>query len=128
MNKGIVNMVQSPNVWQSVKADIERKILAGTYEAGERIPSTRQIAEDYDIALSTAQKALNSLWHEGIVYAKQGVGFFVRPYVREQLISERTKALEKAVISAVEEAMLINIDIVPMVEKCMKMKIRMKDT
>ena len=117
---------QSPIVWQDVKADIELKILTGVYAAGERIPPIRKIAKDYNIGQTTAQKVLNVLYQEGIIEPKRGVGFFVKPYIREQLIAERKQHLERMVISAVDEAALINADLISMVEKYTEIKQRDK--
>lgn len=111
-----------PNVWQDVKSRIELKIMSGELRPGERIPSIRKIAEGYSVSQSTAQKVLNALWSEGVIDSKRGVGFFVNPYVREQLIAERKRDLEKKVIGVVEEAALINVDVVSMIEKCVEMK------
>ena len=115
-------MSQSPNVWQDVKKDIEYKILTGVFIAGERIPPIRKIAKDYSISQCTAQKILNTLYQEGIIESKRGVGFFVKPYIREKLLSEHKRNLEKIVINAVEEAALIGVDLMSMVEKYIKIK------
>ena len=116
------NINLSPNVWQDVKSDIELKILTGAFAPGERIPSIRKIADDYGVGQTTAQKVLKTLWHEGIIEPHRGIGFFVKPYIREQLIASRRKILEKKIISAVEEAALIDMDLLPMVEKYANMK------
>lgn len=103
--------------WQDVKDDIEYKILTGVFAVGERIPTTRKIAEDYDIGLSTAQKVLNILCEEGIIESKRGVGYFVKPYTKEQIQTERRKKLEKDIMNAVEEADLIEVNLLSMVER-----------
>lgn len=113
---------QSPNVWQDVKTDIEHKILMGDFIAGERIPPIRKIAKDYGICQSTAQKVLNTLWQEGIIEPKRGVGFFVKPYIREKLLAEHKIRLEKTMIDAVEEAALVGVDLISMVEKYTEIK------
>lgn len=112
----------SPNIWKDVKYDIETKILSGFFAPGERIPSIRKIADDYGVGQTTAQKVLNVLWQEGIIEPRRGVGFFVKPYIREQLITERKKELERKLISVVEEASMINVDLFPMLEKYIQMK------
>lgn len=112
----------SLNVWQIVKSDLELRILKGDFAPGERIPSIRKIAEDYGVGQTTAQKVLNVLWQEGIIEPHRGVGFFVKPYVREQLIASRKKIIEVTMIRAIEEAALINVDLLPMIERCAKMK------
>lgn len=110
------------NVWEDVKLDIERRILGGEFTGGERIPSVRALAEEHNISESTAQKALNALRQAGIIVPKRGTGYFVKPYVREQIIAERKKALEKAVVRAIEEAELIDVDILAMVKACVSMR------
>lgn len=113
---------QSSNVWNDVKSDIEFKILTGAFAAGERIPSIRKLAEDYGVGQSTAHKILNALWQEGIIESKRGVGYFVKPYIREQLVSARKQILERKVLDIVEEAAQINVDLIPMIEKYKVMK------
>lgn len=103
--------------WQDVKDDIEYKILTGVFAVGERIPTTRKIAKDYDIGLSTAQKVLNILCEEGVIESKRGVGYFVKPYTKEQIQTERRKKLEKDIMNAVEEADLIEVNLLSMVER-----------
>lgn len=111
-----------PNLWLDVKSDIELRILRGEFSAGERVPSVRKIADDYGVGQSTAQKVLKTLWAEGIIEPQRGIGFFVKPYIREQLAASRKKILEKRIIGAVEEADLINMDLLSMVEKYVNMK------
>lgn len=103
--------------WQDVKDDIEYKILTGVFAVGERIPTTRKIAKDYDMGLSTAQKVLNILCEEGSIESKRGVGYFVKPYAKEQIQTERRKKLEKDIMNAVEEADLIEVNLLSMVER-----------
>ena len=110
------------NVWQDVKSDIEFKILTGVFAAGERIPPIRKIAKEYNIGQSTAQKVVNMLYQEEIIESKRGVGYFVKPYIREQLLTERKKNLEKLIVNAIEEADCIGIDLLAMVEAYIKIK------
>ena len=108
---------KSPDIWLSIKSDIENKILNGVYAAGERIPSTRKIAEYYGVGQSTAHKVLNNLLLEGVIESKRGIGFYVKPYVREKLMSEKKKDIEKQVISLLQEAELLKIDLISMIGK-----------
>lgn len=109
--------LQSLDVWQKVKTDIENKILSGYYAAGERIPSTRKLAEDYDISLTTAQKVLRDLSREGVIEAKRSVGYFVNAYIRERIIEERRRELQKRVQETFEEAKLIGVDLQSLVNR-----------
>ena len=110
----------SPNVsvlWQDVKTDIVQKIISGEYAAGERIPSIRKIADDYNVSLSTAQRVLQALRQDDIIESKRCVGYYVKPYIREKLLSERRKHLEKMVQIVCEEAAMIGVDIVTMIKR-----------
>ncbi|NUP81487.1 MAG: GntR family transcriptional regulator [Nonomuraea sp.] len=57
--------------------DIKRRIADGRLRAGERVPSTRQLARDWGVALATAAKALTVLAQEGVVVAEPRVGTVV---------------------------------------------------
>lgn len=57
--------------------DIKRRIADGELLVGDRVPSTRQLAKDWDVALATAAKALARLGQEGVVVAEPRVGTVV---------------------------------------------------
>ncbi len=60
-------------------ADVLRdRINAGTYEPGDQLPSQRELREEFDISVPTAKAAISQLVSEGLVYAHQGRGVFVR--------------------------------------------------
>ncbi|GGR36667.1 TetR/AcrR family transcriptional regulator C-terminal domain-containing protein [Streptomyces netropsis] len=62
-----------------IAAEIRRRIDAGELRPGARVPSTRQIAVRWGVAIATATKALAALRHEGLVHAVPGVGTVVSP-------------------------------------------------
>jgi DNA-binding GntR family transcriptional regulator len=101
---------ESVYVWLMVKNDLELKIIRGEYAAGERIPPVRKIAEIYEIGTSTATKTLAQLCKDGIIYQRRGVGYFVKPYVKEKLAAEHKKNLEKIIRNALEYADMIDTD------------------
>lgn len=96
--------------WLTVKHDIELRIIRGEYRAGERIPPVRKIAEIYDIGTSTATKTLAQLCKDGAIYQRRGVGYFVKPYVRDDLIEEHRRNLEKIISNAFDYADMIDTD------------------
>ncbi|MER0242402.1 GntR family transcriptional regulator [Streptomyces sp. HSW2009] len=63
--------------YQRVAAEIRRRITAGELAPGDRVPSTRQVAREWDVALATAAKALTALREEGLVRAEPRVGTVV---------------------------------------------------
>ncbi|MBZ6088973.1 winged helix-turn-helix domain-containing protein [Streptomyces olivaceus] len=63
--------------WPQVAAEIRRRIEAGTYAAGERLPGTVALAAEFDISQSTASRAMASLRAEGLVRVVSGQGYYV---------------------------------------------------
>ncbi|MER7106447.1 TetR/AcrR family transcriptional regulator C-terminal domain-containing protein [Streptomyces sp. NPDC000229] len=60
-----------------IAADIRQRIADGELRPGDRVPSIRQIAQQWGVALATATKALTTLHLEGAVEARPRVGTVV---------------------------------------------------
>ncbi|HVW41525.1 MAG TPA: GntR family transcriptional regulator [Amycolatopsis sp.] len=60
-----------------IATELQRRIAAGELRPGDRVPSTRQITQEWGVAMATATKVLNTLRQEGLVRAVQGVGTVV---------------------------------------------------
>ncbi|MCX4959313.1 TetR/AcrR family transcriptional regulator C-terminal domain-containing protein [Streptomyces virginiae] len=60
-----------------IVATIRRRIADGELAPGDRVPSTRQIAAEWGVALATATKALTTLRLEGLVEARPRIGTVV---------------------------------------------------
>ncbi|MFG3441045.1 TetR/AcrR family transcriptional regulator C-terminal domain-containing protein [Nonomuraea sp. NPDC047897] len=60
-----------------IAAEIRRRIADGRLRPGDRVPSTRQIAQEWGVALATATKVLTRLRQEGLVHARPRVGTVV---------------------------------------------------
>ncbi|MDG4756526.1 MULTISPECIES: GntR family transcriptional regulator [unclassified Micromonospora] len=57
--------------------DIEQKIRSGEYSPGQQLPSVSEIGELYNVARSTAYRAVKELHDRNLVYGQQGQGVFV---------------------------------------------------
>jgi len=57
---------------------ITRKIEAGEYAPGQRLPSADDLAEEHEIAPNTARKALALLRERGLAEMSPGRGTYVR--------------------------------------------------
>ncbi|AZQ73726.1 MULTISPECIES: GntR family transcriptional regulator [Streptomyces] len=60
-----------------IASELRARIASGELRAGQRVPSTRGITEEWGVALATATKALAVLRQEGLVRAVPGVGTVV---------------------------------------------------
>jgi GntR family transcriptional regulator len=63
--------------FQQLADDLRMAIANGDLAAGQRLPSNRELAEEYGIAPMTVQSAVRVLRDEGLVIAHQGRGTFV---------------------------------------------------
>lgn len=63
--------------YERVAEAIRRDIRSGALKPGEKIPSHRDLATRYDVALGTAQKALQVLQDDDWLTARPSVGVFV---------------------------------------------------
>jgi DNA-binding GntR family transcriptional regulator len=65
-------------VYRQVAAILKERIDAGTYAPGKRLPSVRDLVQEFGIAQLTGRKALKVLVDEGIAEMSPGMGTFVR--------------------------------------------------
>lgn len=72
-------------IYRSIKTDI----LSGRYRHGEKLPSKRNLAEQFRVSLVTAENAYAQLIDEGYVRARQRSGYFVEYSGGEQVIQEK---------------------------------------
>ncbi|MBN6058268.1 GntR family transcriptional regulator, partial [Nonomuraea sp. RK-328] len=63
--------------YQRIVAEIRARIVAGNLRPGERMPSIRQIAQRWGVAVATATKVMAALRDEGLVETKVGSGAVV---------------------------------------------------
>jgi len=63
--------------YQRIVQGVRGQIRTGQLPAGAKLPSARELADVYDVALGTVQRALAELRTSGIVYSHKGLGSFV---------------------------------------------------
>lgn len=61
-----------------VADDLRTAIREGRLPPGTRLPSGRELATEYGVALMTVQRAMDALKDDGLVRAHRGRGVFVR--------------------------------------------------
>lgn len=57
--------------------EIQSRIDSGRYRPGERLPTIRQLAEEYGVTVGTMRHALDLLKDRGKLVGRQGVRVFV---------------------------------------------------
>lgn len=57
---------------------LERQIVFGELEAGERLPSESELAKQFGVSIITVRNAVGELCKRGLLERKQGKGTFIR--------------------------------------------------
>jgi GntR family transcriptional regulator len=63
--------------FQRIEDDLRRRIGAGEFAPGSKLPSQQALAEHYDTSLQPVKTALMRLELAGLVEGQQGKGVFV---------------------------------------------------
>ena len=71
------------------------EILAGKYQDDDRIPSVREYSVLLEVNTNTAVKAYDELARANIIYNTRGLGYFVTPGAKKQILKERKKEFMK---------------------------------
>ncbi len=100
---------QKPIFLQLAEA-IEDNILKGIYADETQIPSTTEVAVTLKVNPATANRGVNLLVDEGIIYKKRGVGMFVSAGAHEKILDKRKKDFfEDFLLPLLEEARKIGL-------------------
>ena len=86
------------SIYLQISEIIETDILRGILLEDEKVPSTNELTKQYTINPATAAKGISLLVAEGILYKKRGIGMFVAPGAREQILEKRRKLFKEQYI------------------------------
>lgn len=84
------NLTSDRPIYIQLMEVIQRRIITGIYQPGERIPSVRELADEAKVNPNTMQKALSELERSGLIYSQRTNGRF---------ITEDTSMIKEAKIS-----------------------------
>ena len=82
-------------IYLQVIDDIKKKIITGALPLGTKLPSSRELAIQYDINPNTAARVYNEMESLELSYTKRGIGTFVTedPQVIDRLKQEQLKQI-----------------------------------
>lgn len=64
-------------IYLQLMESIQRDIIAGVYQPGDKLPSVRDLALEAAVNPNTMQKALSELERSGLVYSQRTSGRFI---------------------------------------------------
>lgn len=79
--------------YQKAADAMRHDIAEGRLKAGDKLPALSEIEKRFGIANMTARSAVRVLREEGLVYAVQGVGTFVRAMPEPEPAAEQAEAV-----------------------------------
>lgn len=99
------NSGQEP-IYAQITRQIKQQILSGTMQAGDALPSIRQLAKDLRISVITTKRAYEDLEADGFILTQPGRGSFVAEQNPALLREEHLKKVEDCLQNAVDAARL----------------------
>lgn len=64
-------------VYIQIMDEIKARIISGVYQAGERMPSVRELAEEARVNPNTMQKALSETERQGLIFSMRTSGKYI---------------------------------------------------
>ncbi len=91
-------------IYEQISDQVKNQVLSGTLEAGDALPSMRQLARDLRVSVITTKRAYEELERDGFLENVPGKGCFIAPQIRELLREAALRRVEEHLSRAVEEA------------------------
>jgi len=98
----IISNSSDKPIYEQVSSQIKNKIMDGTLEAGEMLPSMRALAKDLHISVITVQRAYEDLTRDGFIETVSGKGSFVSSQNKEFIQEEQLRKAEELLQQAVD--------------------------
>ena len=106
----ISNQSREP-IYEQIAAQIKKQILINELQAGQPLPSMRQLAKDLGISVITTKRAYEELEKNGYIYSVVGKGSFVSEQNKEMIFERKMSVIEEQLRSAVKNSKEIGIEL-----------------
>ncbi len=99
-------------IFQQIADQIRERILEGEWQAGERIPSIRELAIDLGVNPNTVTKSYQALLDRAIIENQRGRGYFVDTNAMTTILGEMKTELVRDELPRLFRAMrILNIGV-----------------
>lgn len=79
---------ETKGIYQQIADQIRERILQGEWQAGERIPSIRELAIDLGVNPNTVTRSYQALMDREIIENQRGRGYFVSTNATSTILEE----------------------------------------
>ncbi len=94
-------------IYQQIADQIRERILRSEWQAGERIPSVRELAIDLGVNPNTVTKSYQALMDREIIENQRGRGYFVSPNATTTILDEMRTELVRDELPRLFRAMRV---------------------
>ena len=98
----IISNSSDKPIYEQISSQIKNKIMNGTLETGEMLPSMRALAKDLHISVITVQRAYEHLTRDGFIETVSGKGSFVASQNKEFIQEEQLRKAEELLQQVVD--------------------------
>ncbi len=84
-----MNFTEDQPIYLQIVEWMGGKVLSGEWPEGERIPSVRELGSRLEVNPNTAMRAYERMQSVGAIENKRGIGYFVAPGARKNLLETR---------------------------------------
>ncbi|GAA0414397.1 MAG: GntR family transcriptional regulator [Bacillota bacterium] len=111
----ISNNVKGP-IYEQIYTQIKKHILTNELQAGQSLPSMRQLAKDLDISVITTKRAYEELEKNGFIFSIVGKGSFVSEQNNEMIRERKMKVIEEQLMDAIQNSKEIGLELTELEE------------
>ena len=99
-------------IYLQIADHIIRQILMQQRNAGDRLPSVRELATDIEVNPNTIAKTYNWLADQDIIIMRRGIGYFITESAYDRSVAIRKKELvESDLPKIIDKASLLGLSI-----------------
>ncbi|AWP27458.1 GntR family transcriptional regulator [Paenibacillus glucanolyticus] len=100
----IISNASSDPIYIQIINQIRQSILSGEMQAGDSLPSIRQLAKDLQVSVITTKRAYEELEKEELIDSVVGKGCFVSGANKDFIREQRMKRLEEKMLEIIRES------------------------
>jgi DNA-binding transcriptional regulator YhcF (GntR family) len=65
-------------IYTQISGELKSRVISGQIKPGDKLPSVREIAEEFSVNPNTVQRVFMELEKDGFTYSERGVGTFLK--------------------------------------------------
>jgi GntR family transcriptional regulator len=94
---------------EQIVRQIRELVLRGDMKEHSQLPSIRALAKEQRVSVVTVQRAFEDLERDGMIYARQGKGYFVSPMAADARKGQARDLASRMLEQPVREAMAMGL-------------------